>query len=284
MPDALLGKLNNEDDSNKFRGVLPRLAQLLDEDANIRHACLCIDTAIQVAKLPGEGNFCGYRNIQMLAMGLPLDVTQALPVGLGWNVPSIQTMIESAWDTGYNSHSRIQTGGIRDTRKHIGTLEVQALFESLGVTCDVHGFYGRDAYKELLDFAEQYFCPSNDSNDGEKRVGSKLTKVQLAMKAPIFLQRPGHSLTIVGLERTANSNRHLLTFDPAWMPPSAMRKADGGNALMSHACIPSSFHKQWVLRQYRKPIRYLRRFDAFETVSIRGSEVSDTARKEDSPG
>ena len=35
----------------------------------------------------------------------------------------IQDYIERAWDQGYNAQGRIETGGIRDTRKHIGTPE-----------------------------------------------------------------------------------------------------------------------------------------------------------------
>lgn len=42
-------------------------------------------------------------------------------------VPSIfqiQDYIESAWDMGINSTGRIETGGIRGTRKYIGTPDV----------------------------------------------------------------------------------------------------------------------------------------------------------------
>ena len=43
------------------------------------------------------------------------------------NLPSIfeiQDLIETAWDMGYNSQCRVETGGIRGTRKFIGTPEV----------------------------------------------------------------------------------------------------------------------------------------------------------------
>lgn len=36
----------------------------------------------------------------------------------------IQDLIEEAWDKGYNPNGRIETGGIKGTRKHIGTPEV----------------------------------------------------------------------------------------------------------------------------------------------------------------
>lgn len=40
------------------------------------------------------------------------------------SVLELQDMIERAWDMGFNSHGRIAMGGIRGTRKHIGTSEV----------------------------------------------------------------------------------------------------------------------------------------------------------------
>lgn len=45
----------------------------------------------------------------------------------GGKIPSvfdIQEWIEAAWDKGINAEGRIETGGIRGTRKYIGTPEV----------------------------------------------------------------------------------------------------------------------------------------------------------------
>lgn len=39
-------------------------------------------------------------------------------------VLKLQDMIEDAWDRGFNSQGRVETGGIRGTRKYIGTPEV----------------------------------------------------------------------------------------------------------------------------------------------------------------
>lgn len=42
-------------------------------------------------------------------------------------IPSIfqiQEWIEEAWDSGINSQARVETGGIKGTRKYIGTPEV----------------------------------------------------------------------------------------------------------------------------------------------------------------
>lgn len=44
-------------------------------------------------------------------------------------VPSIldlQELIESAWDRGINAAGKTETGGIRGTRKYIGTPEVRS--------------------------------------------------------------------------------------------------------------------------------------------------------------
>ena len=40
------------------------------------------------------------------------------------SVFQIQDFIETAWDHGINSQGRVETGGIRGTRKYIGTPEV----------------------------------------------------------------------------------------------------------------------------------------------------------------
>ena len=45
----------------------------------------------------------------------------------------IQEFIEEAWDRGINSQGRIETGGVRGTRKYIGTPEAQAVFCSLEI-------------------------------------------------------------------------------------------------------------------------------------------------------
>lgn len=51
-------------------------------------------------------------------------------------VPSIfeiQEYIENAWDHGINATGRVETGGIRGTRKYIGTPEAQAMFTCLDI-------------------------------------------------------------------------------------------------------------------------------------------------------
>jgi hypothetical protein len=113
MPTQIAAIINAEACQNKLTGVVPILAGLLKQDHSVERAYLCHYETTQVYIIPGEGNhFCGYRNIQMLLSQDQSSITE------------LQDMIERAWDKGYNSHGRIETGGIKGTRKHIGTSEV----------------------------------------------------------------------------------------------------------------------------------------------------------------
>ena len=72
------------------------------------------------------GGFCGYRNIQMLCsyiIGVDSQGSECFR-GKEPSIFQIQDYIEHAWDIGINSTARIETGGIRGTRKYIGTPDV----------------------------------------------------------------------------------------------------------------------------------------------------------------
>jgi hypothetical protein len=72
------------------------------------------------------GGFCGYRNIQMMCSYI-IGVESQGCDRLRGKIPSIfdiQEYIEHAWDLGINAQGRVETGGIRGTRKYIGTPDV----------------------------------------------------------------------------------------------------------------------------------------------------------------
>jgi hypothetical protein len=72
------------------------------------------------------GGFCGYRNIQMMVSYINGAKSQGFDHFDG-KLPTIfqiQEFIEHAWDHEINAHGRLETGGIRGTRKYIGTSEV----------------------------------------------------------------------------------------------------------------------------------------------------------------
>lgn len=240
MPDRISRLIAEETTANRLRGVIPVLARLEQQDPHVTRAYLCSDAAIQFFKVPREGDhFCAYRNIQMLLQE-SRSITQ------------LQSMIEKAWDLGFNAYGKVETGGILNTRKHIGTAEAQALLQSLNIKCQPKSFAGKSAWEELLNYVEGYFSKRKPESDGQKVCQTSLS--------PIYLQRPRHSLTIIGIEKLKGGRRRLLVFDPAYQPPYALRKHLEGS---STANLKSSGK---ILKSYRRSERYLKSFNAFETL------------------
>lgn len=117
--------------SNETPNLVPVLAKLSEKDVNVAQAWLCDDGVRHVGKqLPREGGFCGYRNIQMMISYIQATFPDDIHPFQGM-LPSIiklQYYIEKGWDMGINIHGRIETGGIKGTRKYIGTSEVEPCF------------------------------------------------------------------------------------------------------------------------------------------------------------
>lgn len=112
--------------ANEFHGIIPVLAQLCEQDPALSRVYLCHPAVTHVVKMAKEGGFCGYRNIQMLISYIR-DARSEGYERLSGRLPSIiklQDLIENAWDHGFNPIGKIETGGIRGTRKYIGTPEV----------------------------------------------------------------------------------------------------------------------------------------------------------------
>ena len=111
--------------ANETRAIIPVLAQLCQQDLNLSKAFLCHPAVKHVFKTPREGGFCGYRNIQMLIsfmQGTHFPGHERFP-GPTPSILRLQDLIEEAWDKGINISGRIETGGIKGTRKYIGTPE-----------------------------------------------------------------------------------------------------------------------------------------------------------------
>ncbi|KAK3672373.1 hypothetical protein LTR78_007680 [Recurvomyces mirabilis] len=271
MPEHIHTLLAAEDHSNDLPNVIPKLAQLLHHDKKVAVAYLCYQGVVQIHKLPDEGpHFCGYRNLQMICLSLATNTSVSIKaevqqdLGRKLTVLGLQDRIEAAWDRGFNPHGRIQTGGIRGARKHIGSSEAEALLLSMGVECTGSAFTGSTAWSDLLNFVEKYFNPSpTDFSSGQQ------ANVHITDRPPLFLQRPQHSITIVGIERLASGKRRLFVFDPAWKPPATMRKAQLDDADLK------GWRRKYVFGMYRKGERYLRKWNEFEVVSVQCT--NDTA-------
>lgn len=120
---------------NETPDIIPVLSQLCAQDPSTQEVFFCHPAARHVCKIDKEGGFCGYRNLQMLIAW----IRAAQAPGYEYfreKIPSIfelQEMIETAWDNGFNSHGRIETGGVRGTRKFIGTPEVHRTLHTVAL-------------------------------------------------------------------------------------------------------------------------------------------------------
>lgn len=120
--------IKQEQVQNETPGIIPILAQLSALDRSVQEAYYCHPSTLHIGKTPKEGGFCGYRNIQMQVsyiQGAKAQGHEEFP-GRTPGILKLQDLIERAWDKGINTIGRTQTGGIRDTRKYIGTPEVSS--------------------------------------------------------------------------------------------------------------------------------------------------------------
>jgi hypothetical protein len=112
--------------SNETSETLLVVARLCHLDLEVDRTIFCHPGVVHVSKMSREGSFCGYRNIQMMISYIQSSQTAGHDCFQG-RLPSVlelQDVIEDAWDKGINTTSRLETGGIRGTRKYIGTPEV----------------------------------------------------------------------------------------------------------------------------------------------------------------
>ncbi|CAF9933021.1 MAG: hypothetical protein ALECFALPRED_005462 [Alectoria fallacina] len=252
-PDGRLLRIENI--ANEVRGIVPVIMQLCEQDPTVSRAYLCHSDVTHVVKLAKEGGFCGYRNIQMMISYIRDARSDGYEHFQG-RLPSIiqiQDMIERAWDRGFSSLGRIETGGIRGTRKYIGTPEAQALLQNLGIGCSADAF---NEVKELpthdclLEAVEQYFLASCPSKSSQKVCRTSLP--------PIYFQHPGHSMTIVGFERRNNGSCDLLVLDPMFKPSPGVSRFIG---VQFRTATPEK-----LLKAYRRGSSYLRRYSTFEIL------------------
>ncbi|KAH0538615.1 hypothetical protein FGG08_004816 [Glutinoglossum americanum] len=243
--------------ANETKDMVPLLAQLCEQDQSLEEVFLCHPGVKHVVKMWREGGFCGYRNIQMLISYIQAAESQGFEHFPG-RLPTIlnlQDLIEEAWDKGINTSGRVETGGIKGTRKYIGTPEAQALFISLGIDCEASAFSkaaNRHARDQLLQSVEEYFTSGC-------RVFPQ--KVHRTLLPPLYLQHRGHSLTIVGLEKGKSGGRNLLVFDPMFKPSPGIFRLLGRK---------KSTHRRPgdMLRAYRRGEVYLRRYSDFELLRL----------------
>ncbi|PGG98922.1 hypothetical protein AJ80_09439 [Polytolypa hystricis UAMH7299] len=254
QPDGKLHKVAVV--ANETDRVIPVLRQLCDQDDSVDQAYFCSPLVKHVFKLPKEGGFCGYRNTQMMISYIQASGAQGCDHFPG-RLPSIlklQDMIEDAWDAGFNPTAKIETGGIRGTRKYIGTSEAQALFQYLGIRCEPFAFNSTPelSANEALRISILDYFRQGSSAEGQAK---KAIQTELP---PIYFQHHGHSMTIVGFEIRKNGSGNLLVFDP-------MFKASPGIERLIDTKVNST-NPARLLRAYRRGADYLRKYPEFEIL------------------
>lgn len=245
---------------NRTSDILPVVEQLLQQDKSTEYAYLCHPSVKHVSKLKREGGFCGYRNIQMMTSYIIGTYSQGYEF-FNDKIPSIfeiQDYIETAWDKGINKQGRIETGGIRGTRKYIGTPDAQAMLIYLDIACEAQALKPKKdkpdaerAYNLLFDAVETYFA--NGCTDFR-------TKVRCTQLPPIYFQHPGHSMTIVGFEKRSNGAKEIIVFDPMFHDSSTITQLIGQE--FRHKAPSNS------LKAYRRGVHYLRRYNEFEILKL----------------
>lgn len=261
---------------NESLHIIPVLMKLCRHDKDVERAFFCSSSVRHIFKMRREGGFCGYRNIQMLVSHIKDAQRPGHEQFPGNALPSIlelQDRIEQAWDMGFNSSGRIETGGIKGTRKYIGTPEVrgnrfnelgfflktltkaQALFLSLGIKCSTGAFSAREgfhAHDLLLQDVASYFRSGCDLDSQDKILRTDL--------APIYFQHRGHSMTIVGFEIDKKGSANLLVFDPMFKTSPAIRR------LAQHYAAPSD--PGHILKAHRRGTPYLHKYKDFEVLKL----------------
>ncbi|TVY88874.1 Zinc finger with UFM1-specific peptidase domain protein [Lachnellula willkommii] len=236
---------------NHAADIIPVLAQLLHQDKTTQYAYLCDSAVRHVSKLKKEGGFCGYRNIQMMSSYIVGARSQGHEF-LGDKIPTIfeiQDFIENAWDIGINAQGREETGGIKGTRKYIGTPDAQAMFLSLGIACDAQGINTKKdrkaadpAHLLLFKAVEEYFA--NGCADFDPKAN----------------RRKGHSMTIVGFEKRSDGSKDVIVFDPMFHDAPNVTKLIG--QMFTHKA-PAD-----LLKAYRRATHYLKRYKEFEILRL----------------
>lgn len=249
--------------SNETPNLVPVLARLSRVDKKVSRAFYCNPFTRHVAKLPNEGGFCGYRNIQMLISYVRDAQAPGFEHFVGKRLPSVmrlQDMIEHAWDAGFNPTGRVETGGIRMTRKYIGTPEAQALLLSLGISAEALAFSAdskSQAYTAMMEAVCKHFDDGNDSENTDK--------VVITEKPPLYFQHQGHSMTVVGVELDTECRASLVVFDPMYNPSRQLKNLALSNKLTFTSPTPEK-----LMKAHRRDERYLGRYRAFEMIKING--------------
>lgn len=184
------------------------------------HVCTRLD--FYSSNVAGWGWDCGFRNIQNLTgailagPGAQLLATQGVT-----DVPSIPEIagrIEAAWRRGFDpSGAADYDGALADKKEWIGATEALVLFRSLGLSATQYDFDTPAETERKAMFTWVYNQFESRCKDAPCALhGRPWRKIgQTESVLPMFCQWHGHSVTIVGAEKTRTGDVSLLILDPS---------------------------------------------------------------------
>lgn len=185
------------------------------------HICSKLD--MFSSNVAGLGWDCGFRNIQMLFSSLLYDPESARLIhGAGMSevpsVPEIAGRIEDAWKRGYDPEGAANFGGtLLDKEVWIGATEVFILLRSLNIQAFVKDFETptdvekRNMFEWIFGHFKDWCNGRACSVHRHTILGSR----KHSLVPPIFCQWQGHSVTIVGAEKTKAGDVLLIVLDPS---------------------------------------------------------------------
>lgn len=175
------------------------------------------------SNIAGLGWDCGYRNIQMLFSALLYDeksqsILAKSAIREVPSIPEIAGGIENAWKKGYDPEGSANFDGtLTDKAVWIGATEALVLLKSMNLTAFLTDFETPTS-KERYDM----FCWIYDHF--ERICGKRNCSLHVPPRAgrhsresvfPIFCQWQGHSLTIIGAEKSKHGEISLIVLDPS---------------------------------------------------------------------
>lgn len=113
------------------------------------------------------------------------------------------------------------------------------------------------AHEALVSFVLAYFSEADTG-------ATDAVKCRVTGRPPIYLQRPGHSMTIVGVERRRDGTCSLVAFDPG----SKISAAFKAYHEKPGSAVKKIFKPAALLRQFSLDASRLKRFSAFEALSL----------------
>lgn len=201
---------------------------LLDSGTIRRRTHLCSYMDLFCSNLAGVGWDCGYRNIQMMLSSLLFNEQYATLLSLNGvkevpSLPEIAGRLEELLKKGNEQSTDADVDGVlTDSKVWIGASEALDLLNALQVNAHVKDFETPtdNERSDMFEWIYRHFEAScGDRNCGlhnsQRRGHGEGTEILEALVAPMYCQWQGHSVTIIGAEKSWAGEVSLIIVDPS---------------------------------------------------------------------